>query len=286
MKKDKEKAKYNRSNITKRLQAFCDDGIDVYYSAYFFRGKQRDIIINRLPFSRIESLATHVKLELPDDVRVEVFDGKDAENVHWANEYTLKDKNSSETTIETPKPAFNGLGEIEINNLVDQRLREQKRLDDFERLKIENVELTTELEDQRELLEELEQENEQLRNELESKKQVRYYAGMLGDILEGIGISKDKIRSPIASLMGITENDKPTEVSQSSQQHNDTSGIVEDEEPISPEQKKRAEVISLMNDYLNSTDNQTLANLFTIFSEIESNPTKAIDVLTFINTNK
>jgi len=279
----KTKARYNRSNISKRLQAFCDDGIDVYYSAYFVRGKQKDLIINKLPFSRIESLATHVKLELPDEVRVEVFDGKDAENVHWANEYTLKDETIPEAIVDTAKTAFNGLGEIEINNLVDQRLREQKRLDDFERLKIENGELTTELEDQRELLDELEQENEQLRNELESKKQVRYYAGMLGDILEGIGISKDKIRNPIASLMGISEEEKPKEITESKQ---DTSGIVEDEEPISPEQKKRAEVISLMNDYLNSTDNQTLANLFTIFSEIESNPTKAIDVMTFINTNK
>jgi len=282
----KTKLKYNYNNIKRSLLAYIQDGFDLYYSVYFYIGKQWKIRINRLPYSQIDSLANHVKLDMPQSVRLEVFDGKDAENPHWVYEYEVRNDESalSNSAAESFKSTFNGFGEAEINNIVDQRLRERQQIEEFNSLKKQVTELTKELEEQSQQVEQLEDENERLQLELESKSQIRYYAGMLGDVLEGIGISKDKIRNPIATLMGISDNEKPTETNTNKQ---DTSGIVEDDdetEPENPEVKKRAEVISLMTDYLQSTDNQTLANLFTIFSDIESNPAVAIDVMNFLHS--
>jgi len=271
----------NIESIKAKIYHYQRNKVKCYTTVTFIKGKHHEPILNRVGIKNIEQIIGLLQYEKPERIQIELFKNDETKSFDLQNYFYL-----DKALIPESKQQFQGLGEVEINNLVDQRFRKKQHEEEFEQLQIQVTELTKELGEQTELVEELETENEQLRTELESKKQIRYYAGMLGDILEGIGISKDKIRSPIASLMGITENDKQTEVPQSSQQHNDNSGIVEDEEPISPEQKKRAEVISLMNDYLNSTDNQTLANLFTIFSEIESNPTKAIDVLTFINTNK
>jgi hypothetical protein len=140
--------------------------------------------------------------------------------------------------------------------------------------------LTKELGVQTEMVEELETENEQLRTELESKKQIRYYAGMLGDILEGIGISKDKIRSPIAHLMGVTETAESTKEDETETQ------VEEPEIKPKSQQSKRREIITLIADYLESTDNQTLGKVFTVFSEIEYNPPLADDLINFIESKK
>lgn len=281
----KTKLKFHFSNIKKSLQQFVDDGIDLYYSVYFYAGKQWKLRINKYPFAQIDSLSNHVKLDSPPKIRLELFDGKDAENAHWLYEYevTNDESNPGNKNLESIRPIFNGFGEAEINNLVDQRFREKQHAEEFNSLKEQVTTLTKELDEQTQLVEELEEENERLQSELESKSQIRYYAGMLGDILEGIGIDKSKIRNPIASLMGIADDEKPKAHTTITQ---DNSGIVDDSESKNPESEKRDEVISLMNDYLQSTDNQTLANLFTIFSEIESNPAIAIDVMNFLNAKK
>ena len=262
-----------------------EKGHELFFDAIFITDNKSNKIVNKGTHDDLCLITEHLNCSKPDSIRFEFFDSRDATLCRFPRLFPLKEPKIIQQSIPI-QPEFRGFGEAEINTIVDQRFRERQQKEEFEQLRVQVGELTKELEEQTNWVDELETENEQLKIELENKKQVRYYAGMLGDILEGIGISKEKIRNPIASLMGVTENDKQTEVSQSSQQHDDSSGIVEDNEPISPEQKKRDEVISLMNDYLNSTDNQTLANLFTIFSEIESNPTKAVDVMTFINTNK
>jgi len=272
------------SNLQKMMKKHKEKGHELFFDAIFITDNKSKKIVNKGTHDELSFIPDHLECSKPDSIRFEFFDSKEATLCRFPRLFPLKEP----TTIQQIpiQPEFRGFGEAEINTIVDQRFRERQQKEEFEQLRVQVGELTKELEEQTNWVDELETENEQLKTELESKKQVRYYAGMLGDILEGIGISKEKIRNPIASLMGVTENEKPTEVSQSTQQHNDSSGIVEDEEPISPEQKKRDEVISLMNDYLNATDNQTLANLFTIFSEIESNQTKAIDIMTFIHSNK
>jgi len=278
------KAKYSIANIKKKFLILQAQGIDVYFTATFYKGNQKSEGLIRQPFSNFKLLARTVRVDNPEIIRIRVYDGEHGQKVCWVNDYVVEydpDQQEEEPTVVTPQ-SFQGYGEAEINSLVDQRLREQKRAEDFERLQREVQEFTEELEEQRERVELLEHENDMLKEELESKKQLRYYAGMLGDILEGIGIPREKLRNPLASLMGVTDLE-PVQHSIGS----DTSGIVEDVSAhTSPEEQKRNEIVSLMTEYLKTRDNQTLLNVFSIFSEIEQNPNIAFDILTFIDTHK
>jgi FtsZ-binding cell division protein ZapB len=209
---------------------------------------------------------------------IQLYDGKDAVNTLWIKEIRL---NGFEPEIK-PTNSFQGLGEVEISRIIDDRFKERQRLEEYEQLKERVVELSDENEEYQDTIERLENENERLEKVIESKTQIRYYAGMLGDILEGIGIKKEKIRNPIASLMGISEDDSEIE-----KDTNET----EVEEPIfkpkvSGDEAKRNEIITLIADYLQASDNNTLANVFTIFSEIEHNPAITADILNCIETKK
>lgn len=253
-----------------------------HINVIFYYGRQKEMIMERSKVTNAGEISEFLKVDKPDKIRIEYFKGADATKYDTFKIYPYEPASESYQTHLQPQPQ--GLGEVEINNLVDQRLREQKRAEEFTRLHQEVSELSAELDEQKELVEELETENEQLKTELEGKKQIRYYAGMLGDILEGIGISKDKIRSPIASLMGVTDEEPKTKKTEST--YEDKSGLVEDEPQLSEEEEKRMEVINLITEFLKVRDNETLKSVFTIFSEVESNPAMAQELVQFIQAKK
>jgi hypothetical protein len=276
----------NINNLQKMMKKHKGQGHELFFDAIFITDKKPKKIINKGTHDELSFIPDHLECSKPDSIRFEFFDSKEATLCLFPKLFMLIEPITNQQTI-TIQPEFKGFGEAEINTIVDQRFRERQQKEEFEQLQVQVGTLTKDLEEQINLVEELETENEELKTELENKKQVRYYAGMLGDILEGIGISKDKIRNPIASLMGISDTDKPTEISQSSQQtqvQNDSSGIVEEDEPISKEQKERKEIITLISDYLNSTDNKMLALIFTLFSEIEHDTDKANAVITYLKS--
>jgi DNA repair exonuclease SbcCD ATPase subunit len=172
---------------------------------------------------------------------------------------------------------LHGLGEIEINQLVDERFKQRQQSAEYEAMKEKVSGLYTENEELLDEIEDLKNQKEQLEKELDSKKNIRYYAGMLGDILESFGIAKDTIRKPLAGLMGIEETEKPKLA------ETDRSGIVEN---VSPEEERRTEIISLIGEYLRSTSNQALVKVFTIFSEIEKDEKVADTIIEYLNTPK
>jgi FtsZ-binding cell division protein ZapB len=275
-----EKNKYtlNLSNIRTKIRTFREQGKDVLYSAIFINGKEKVKLVDRAPVSQLSLVTKNLQCETPDKVRIELFDGKETPNPLWFKELPARQE------IEVETQEFKGLGEAEINEIVDQRFRERQRNAEYENLKERVMELTEENEELHDSIEELENENSRLEQELEAKKQIKYYAGMLGDIFESFGISKDKIKKPIAELMGINDaEDKPKSIEAKA----DNSGIVDESKPTtSTEEQKRTEIISLIAEYLSTTSNQTLANVFNIFSEIEADNGIADKIIAYINTLK
>ena len=253
-------------------------------SVYLHTGRQKERILNQAKVKDVDDIADFLITEKPDKIRIEFFIGDTTKADHTKTFSLLDTALVSQPIVQE----FKGFGEVEIQNMVDQRFKEQKRAEEFERLQTEVTELTSELDEQRDLVEQLEEENEQLKIELEGKKQIRYYAGMLGDILEGIGISKDKIRNPIASLMGIADEKDNKEITHAPvEKQTDSSGIVEEvEQEETVEQKHRNEVVALMTEYLKTRDNITLSNLFNIFSEVEKDPKIAFEIIQFIESKK
>ncbi|MFN8208090.1 MAG: hypothetical protein U0T82_11870 [Bacteroidales bacterium] len=266
-------------NIRTKIRTYQEQGKDVLYTAIFITGKEKVRLVDRALVAQLSLVSKNLKCENPDKVRIELYDGKESPNPLWLSELIL-----NEPKVEPVESGFKGFGEADINRIVDERFRERQRVSEYEELKERVLELTEENEELQDSLEQLEAENQKLNQEIEGKKQIRYYAGMLGDILESFGIAKDKVKRPLAELMGIPETDRDKK--ELSEHAGDTSGIVEAKNNPSTEESKRDEIISLISDYLRSTSNQTLASVFSIFSEIEANTTMAESILQFINQQK
>lgn len=276
-----EKNKYtlNLSNIRTKIRTYQEQGKDVLFSAVFITGKEKTKLVDRAPVGQLSLITKNLKCENPDKIRIELYDGKENPNPLWLKELVL-----AQPEPEVEASSFKGLGEVEINRIVDERFRERQRNAEYETLKERVMELTEENEELHDSIEELENENSRLEQELEGKKQIKYYAGMLGDIFESFGISKDRIKKPIAELMGINDTDEKTK---SLEAKTDNSGIVDEPKSASStEEQKRTEIISLVAEYLKTTSNQTLANVFSIFSEIEADNSIADKIIQYINTLK
>lgn len=280
-----ERTKYtlNLSNIRTKIRTYQEQGKDVLFTAIFITGREKSKLIDRAPVQQLALITKNLKYENPDKVRIELYDGKDAVNPLWLKEILLA---SPQTETETESGSFRGLGEAEISRIVDERFRERQRLAEYEQLKERVLELTGENEELRDTIEQLENHTNQVENELESKRQIRYYAGMLGDILESFGIARDKVKKPLAELMGLNET---TDQKTIQGKQDDGSGIVETHESVtslSPEDQKRSEIIALVAEYLKSTSNEILGSLFTIFSEVEKDYRLAQEIIRFINQKK
>jgi hypothetical protein len=281
---EKNKYSLNLSNIRTKIRTYQEQGKDVLFSAIFITGREKSKLIDRAPVQQLSLITKNLKYENPDKVRIELFDGKDAVNPLWLKEIILA---MPESESENESNSFRGLGEAEISRIVDERFREKQRLAEYEQLKERVLELTGENEELRDTIEELENHTSQVESELENKKQIRYYAGMLGDILESFGIARDKVKKPLAELMGL--NDTVENTKSIEPKRDDGSGIVEIREPVkglSAEEQKRNEIIALVAEYLKTTSNEILGTIFTIFSEVEQDNSLAPEIVGFINQKK
>lgn len=261
------------SNVRTKIKSFQQQGKHVVYSATFLVDGKKQKLVDMAEINQLSLITRNLKCETPQKITIELFDKNDPRNPLWVKPFLFEEITPSST------PEKTGLGEAEINQLVDLRMAERQRMMDFEELKNLAKELSSENEELQDRIQELEAEKEELEVELERKKSVRYYAGMLGDILESFGIKRDKIKSPLAELMGVEE--ETLAAKQVAAPSSDESGIVEEE--LSPEEKKRREIIELIHQYLQSLPVVTLVSVFKIFSAIEMDPFLGDEILEFIN---
>ncbi len=265
------------ANIREKIRTFEKQGKNVVYTAVFITGKDKVKLVDRASATQLALVGRNLKYENPDKVRIELYDGEQSKNMLWVAEIMINSIPQEEKTTAT---SFQGLGEAEINQIVDERFRQRQRNIEYEQLKEQVAELSDDNQSLQDELETLRNEKEGLEKEIESKKNIRYYAGMLGDILESFGIAKEKIRTPLAGLMGISDVEKHKEEPGG---FIDNSGL---DKEVSPKEEKRNEIISLISEYLRTTSNHTLANVFSIFSEIEKDENVADVIMQYLNTIK
>ncbi|HEY4789107.1 MAG TPA: bZIP transcription factor [Bacteroidales bacterium] len=284
MAKSKSKFEIEMGNIRNVISSYEEQGKDVHYSATFIKGREKAKLVDHAPVKLLRLVGKNLRYEKTDKIRIDLYDGKEAGQEMWFTFIELKEP-------EKEPAGFQGLGEAEINRMVDERFRERKQQEDYEEFKKRVQELTEENQELQNTIDQLEDKTSTLEQELESKKQIKYYAGMLGDILESFGIAKDRIKKPIAELMGITDRGDNAQ-KQIEGKKADNSGIVDEKSsitlspPASTEEQKRNEIISLISEYLKTTSNQTLASVFSIFSEIEQDSSIGDKVIQFLTTLK
>jgi hypothetical protein len=273
----------NLGNIRTKIRTYLKQNKDVLFTAIFITGKEKHKLMDRAPVKHLALITKNLMYETPDRIRIELYDGKESANPLWLHDYPLA---MQEPETDNNASNLNGLGEVEISRIVDERFKERQRLVEYEQLKERVLELTVENEELKDTIEELENHASQVESELESKKQIRYYAGMLGDILESFGIARDKVKKPLAELMGINDTGDSKSITM---KQDDRSGIVETQETVSglsPEDQKRSEIIALVAEYLKTTSNEILGAVFAIFSAIEQDNGLAPEIVGFINRKK
>lgn len=245
----------------KVLKSFEVQGYEnVIFSALFYRGGKKLNSIEGADtqyFSKL--ILNYEKTENPDKVKIEFKNG-DSESLLWSKEY-----NVSEAGVEPVSMAngFQGFGEAEINDIV------QRKLSDYEKIK--------EAEELREQLEELTAENDELRGSLEeatdqlyAKKQIEYYANLLGMAMPGLAkvLGKSQAGQALGFLSGT--DDEPQQI----ESLNANSKKTDDSQTV---------IIQMIDEYMHSLDTVSLGKLYLIMCEFSSNSAlinKTLELLT------
>ena len=157
---------------------------------------------------------------------------------------------------------LNGLSGPEIQSYISSQV--QKQLDEaakqqrIERMQQENEELKKLKEENEKTIAELEQEVEELQNKIEVKNTIGATAGMVGTLLESIGIPREVVGSKLGHLMGVSADDVQAAAAKKRAEEN--------QEPIDEnnEQTPQEKAIETINEYLYSLDNNQLSEIFII----------------------
>jgi hypothetical protein len=217
-------------------------------------------------FSRL--IRQYVKSEQPDKVRVELKTMSD--NVQkWMKQFDLQE--SSETlsrplpvsTYNTGHSGYAGLGEAEINDLVNKRFVELERQKELERVNQELNEL-------RERNGELERELEELTTTVEAKKQVEYYSSIIGAALPGLAkFFEASAIGPALTFLAGSEDDKEN-------------GL---DEPLLEAPMVSAPVDMLCN-FIRTLNEQEIATLYLLMAEVEKDRSNIQRVLSYITRHQ
>lgn len=214
---------------------------DVMCSAILSRRGKKLNSVDRSPkenFTRL--MHQYIQSEAPDKVRVELRSSDDA--LLWTKNFSFEQERVEVTT----QMDFQGFGEAQIGELLNQKIAELRKQEELEELRSET--------------EQLSQENESLRRQLdaleetvEAKKKMEYYANILG--LAFPGLAKMLSSTPLGGTLGAL------------------AGLDTQEEPSSPAEKsQRDTIIELVGEFMSGLDDQALGQLYLVFIELSNNP--------------
>ena len=291
-----ERLYHNAYNLGRR------NGKDALVTAHFSIDGKNKVVANKEKTVVINDLRSMADYFSPDKVMVVLESGDDKKV--YKEDFSGSVPNGTDRTMEqgavpfaqqrppenthptTPQSmnGFQGFGQVSVEEYINKKLEDERRDQQLKGLeselgqRSEEIEkLNAQIEKLETDIEESERQREELEKTLESKKNIRYWAGFTGDILESFGLKKENLREPLAGLMA-TEPEGGQEALTGNT--NDRSGIVEE----NPPGDKRDELITLIGDYLQGVDNKTLADVFLIFSEIERDNKLAAGIINFLNT--
>ena len=234
---------------------------ELMFSATLYKhGKKLNSIdlAEAVSFSRL--IRQYVKSEQPDKVRVELKTLSD--NVQrWMKQFDLQEVSDHIPKSIPASSTFNGLGEAEINDLVNKRFVELEKQKELERVHQELLEL-------RERNGELEKELEELTTTVEAKKQVEYYSTIIGAALPGLAkfFQATSIGPALSFLAGAESNGS-----------NNTEVL---EPPTANTQTQ------MLCEFIGTLNEQETATLFLLMAEIEKDRSSIQRILNYITGNQ
>lgn len=171
------------------------------------------------------------------------------------------------TTIAEEMPApvtgFQGLGEAEVNNLVEKRLTEMRQREEYERMREENQKMQVQIA-------ELEGRNADLEHDMAARQTTESYMKIIGMALPGL--SRFFGGAGLLSMLAGTDEPGPEPA------------IGNPATPPAPEPKdEREEMIQMLKDYMtDELSQQEVASLYLMFMEIQKDKSRIQQILNHI----
>jgi hypothetical protein len=222
----------------------------------FYRNGKKLNSIEQADVVNFSSLVRNYdKSENPDKVKVEFKDQKSGSLI-WAKTFEWSDVDEE---IPRALSGYSGLGEAEVNELVQRKFSEMERSKEMERMTEELQRLQAENE-------ELEFQMQDMQHTLDAKKQVEYYSNIIGMALPGL--AKFFTNSPVGSAFNfLAGTDQEKSMDQSSDGTKDT---------------QRETILEMIISFVQTLDNQELGTIYLMLSEIEKDRSNIQKILQFI----
>ena len=278
------------SYLNKRSYQSANNGNDVKISIYLEHAGEKELVVDRKGRENISNIRSLVKFNSPDKIHVELHENDKTHcfpfDLRKASEgeimpFKLKkpSSNKSENVHEGELLPFNGFGQASLDEIINKRLSEERTQDELVELREKLIQRDNKIEKLKQQLGKLESdlneaddEQERLEGIIKAKESIRYWAGFTGDVLEGLGFDKKKLRKPLAGF--IEEEDAPKQIESPKQ---DESGIIED-----VAEGKNDHVVSIISEFLKGLDNEILATIYEILVFIEKDPKTADYIYTHL----
>ncbi|MEI6882529.1 MAG: hypothetical protein WCK82_14515 [Bacteroidota bacterium] len=238
----------------KMIKTFPKQGHkEVVFNAYFYKNSKKLNSIEKAVVSNFSPLVrSYVKSENPDKIKVE-FKDTESGTLIWSKSFEwmeVDEGNIKSLEMNT------GLGEVEINEMVQRKFSEMEKAKRLE-------EVTAELTRLQGINEELEFQVQDMQNTLEAKKQVEYYTNIIGMALPGLAKFFEGT-SVAPALNFLSGNDtKQNSISKSGDEQRDT-------------------ILEMIHSFCSGLTNQELGTIYLMLSEIEKDRSNMQKILQHI----
>jgi len=167
----------------------------------FHENEQRDFLFE---------ITDHISSFKPEKIEIEIYPEYDKPDFF---SYSFSDTNNDRNTtvndqnnIENP---LSRLGPSTVDEYINQKIEADRRNDKLTKLQESLVNKEKEIEELNHIIEKqnyqiskLKSKIKKLKHEIDAKKNIRYYAGFAGDVLESFGVKKEKVQGALSGLMG------------------------------------------------------------------------------------
>ena len=249
----------------KMIQTFPKQGhVNVVFNAVFYRnGKKLNSIEQADVVNFSHLVRNYDKSENPDKVKVE-FKDQESGNLIWAKTFQWTDVDEE---IPRALSGYSGLGEAEVNDLVQRKFSEMERSKELERMTAELQRLQSENE-------ELEFQMQDMQNTLDAKKQVEYYSNIIGMALPGLAkfLSNSPMGAAMNFLAGTDQEGKSIDQTK--------------ELETEPKDSQRETILEMIASFCKTMSNQELGTMYLMLSEIEKDRTNLQRILQFITQSQ
>lgn len=212
----------------------------------------------------------------PDSITVTWHNHDTGEKIfeHTFSVNRLQREEEANQSIETPvTTGFQGLGEVEVNNLVEKRLTEMRQREEYERMRDENQKMQLQIA-------ELETRNADLSHDIAAKETTESYMKILGMALPGLS----KFFGGAGLLSMLAGTDEPDQTASALGESNTVKP-----EPlvITKPKDEREEMIFMLRDYMiDELSQQEVATLYIMFMEIQKDKTLIQRILNQLTTQQ